>query len=132
MRIGRRNWAALAMMAEQGADPGGSHGAPALAAFQGNEQERGVGERPFQPPIFVEDFENFWRQGQDALLASFAENSRIGQLQIRELKCQDLAGAQPIEQHQTDHSKIAEGAKAVPEIGDFASRERHNDAPGLP
>jgi hypothetical protein len=56
----------------------------------------------------------------------------IGQLEILELKSQDFAGTQPIEQHQADQGEIAKGAEAAPELGDLVSRERHNDAAGLP
>ena len=95
-----------------------------LAAFQGNEQERGVGERAFEPQIFVEDLENFRRQGHDALLVSFAKNPhlRIGQLEILQLESQHFTGAQAIEQHQAYQGEIAKGAKAVPESGDFVCR----------
>ena len=53
----------------------------------------------------------------------------VRKLQIPKLKSQDFTGAQTIEQHQAHHSKVAEGAKAVPEPDDFVSRQRHNDAP---
>jgi hypothetical protein len=93
-----------AVMAEQGAESGGRHGVPTLAAFQRNEQERGVGERPFQPQIFMEHLKDFGRQGQDALPIALAENPhlRLGQLEGLELESQDFARAQTIEQHQAD------------------------------
>ena len=104
MWIGMRNLALAAVMAEQGAESRGRHGAPTLAAFQRNEQERGVGERPLQPQIFIEHLKNFWWQGQDALPIAFAENPhlRFAQLEGLELESQDFARAQTIEQHQAD------------------------------
>ena len=119
MGIGLRDLAAQAVMAEQRAEPGGGHGSPALAAFQGNEQGARVGAGPFQPQIFFEDFDDFRRHGQNALFISFAEDPHlgIGQLEILDLKSQRLAGAQTVEQHQTHQGEIAEGAKAAPELG---------------
>ena len=134
MRIGVRNLAAHAMMAEQRAESGGSHGPATPAAFQGNEQEGRIGERPFQAQIFFDDFDDFRRQRQNAFLVSFAENPHLrrGQLEILELKGQYFAGTQTIEQHQTNKGEIAEGAKAAPELGDFLRRQGYNNAPGLP
>jgi len=122
------------MVAKQRAESGGGHGAPTLAAFQGDEQGRGVGERPFQPQIFFEDLDNFRRQRQNAFFVSFAEDSHLcfGQLQILDLKSQHLARAQTVQQHQAHQGEIAKGAKAAPEPGDYLSREWHNDALGLP
>ena len=122
------------MMPEQRAESGGSQGPPALAAFEGNEQSRRVGERPFQTQILVEDLDDFRGQWQNALLVSLAENPhlRIGQLEILKLESQNFAGAEAIQQHQADQGEIAKGAKAAPELGDLVCREWHNHAPGLP
>ena len=128
------NLTVVAMMAEQRAETGGSQRPAALAAFEGNEQSRGVGERSFETEIWIEDLDEFRRQWQNALLVCFAEDAQlgVGQLEILQLESEDFAGAQAIEQHQTDHGKIAKGAKAAPERGDFVSREGHNNALGLP
>jgi len=95
VRISLGNAAHGAMMAEQRAPPGGSHGSSTLAAFQGNEQGVRVGEGPFQTQIFFEDLENLRWQGQNAFFVSFAEHPHlgIGQLQIRELQSQHLAAS---------------------------------------
>ncbi len=92
------------MMAEQRAEPNGRHGPTPAAAFQGNEQGGGVGERSFQAQIFFQDLDNFLRQRQDALLVSFAEHPhlRFGQLEILELQSQNFTGAQSVQQHQAD------------------------------
>jgi hypothetical protein len=124
MRIGMRDLAAQTMMAKQRAESGGSHGPPALAAFQGNGQRGRVGERLFQPQIFFEDFDDFRRQGQNAFLVSFAEDPhlRIRQLGILDLKSRHLARTQASEQHQAHQGEIAEGVQAAPELGDFLRR----------
>src|SRR5260370_42606019 len=70
--IGVGDLAAPAMMAEQRAEPNGRHGPTPAAAFQGNEQGGGVGERSFQAQIFFQDLDNFLRQRQDALRVSFS------------------------------------------------------------
>ena len=133
MRIGVRDLAAHTVMAEQRAESSGSHGPPALAAFQRNEPGAGVGARPFQPQIFLEDLDDLGGQWQSAFFVSFAADPHlgIGQLKRLELKSQDLAGAQTIEQHEAHQGEIAEGAKAAPEPGDCVCPERHNDTPGL-
>src|ERR1039457_3708597 len=120
-------------MAEQRAEPGGSHGTPTLAALQGNEQGARVGKRPFQPQIFFKDLPDLRWQGENARFVPFAKDPhlRIGQLEIVELKRQHLARTQPIEQHQSYQGKIAKGTKAAPESGDILRRQRHTDAPGL-
>ena len=134
MWVGVRNLASEAMMAKQRAESGRSHSPPALAALEGNEQERGVGKRPFQPQILFQNPDHFLGQRQKAFLVAFPEDSHlgIGQLEIVELKSQDFARAHPIEQHQTHQGQIAEGAKAAPELVDFLCRERHNYGPRLP
>ena len=134
MGVGLRNTTAQAMVAEEGAQSGGCHGPSPPTAFQGDEQGRGVGERPFQPQIFFKDLDHFRRQRQNAFLVPFAEDSHVcfGELQILDLKSQHLARAQTVQQHQAHQGEIAKGAKAAPELGDFLSREWHNDALGLP
>ena len=134
MWVGVRDATASPMMPEQRAESGESHGPSALSAFQGNEQRGRVSERPFQPQIFVEHLDDFRGQWQNALLVSFAEDThlRVGQLQIVELKGEDLRGAQAIKQHQADQGEIAKGAKAAPEFCDIVGRERYDDALGLP
>jgi hypothetical protein len=63
--------------------------------FPGNEQGGRVGEGSFQTQIFFEDVDNFLRQGQDALLVSFAEHPQLclGQAEILQLESQDFAGS---------------------------------------
>ena len=120
-------------MAEQRAESSRSHGPTPAAALQGNEPGGGVGEGPFQAQIFFEDLADFLGQGQEALLVSFAEHPqlRLGEAEILPPQRQDFAGAQAIEQHEAHQGEIAKGAKAVPELRDFFSREGHDDAPGL-
>ena len=62
-----------------------------------------------------------WGSVQDALFVSFAtdEHLSIGELEIADLKSQDLAGTQAIRQHQTHQSEIAEGTEVAPESGDL-------------
>ena len=117
MRVGMAHKSAQAMMAEQRAQPGGSHGPPSPAAFQGNEQGRGVGQGPFQPQIFFQNFDDLLGQRQDAPFPALAENAQLGvrQLQILQFEGQNFAGTQAVKQHQAHHSEIAKGAKAAPE-----------------
>jgi hypothetical protein len=70
-------------------------------------------------------------QWQVALFPAFAQNAQLGlgQLQIFELKGQNLAGTQPIQQHQAHDSKIPEGMEAVPETSDLFGGERLDHAP---
>src|SRR6266403_2395803 len=55
----------------------------------------------------------------------------LGELQVSQLKSQDLAGAQTIEEHQAHESQIAIGAETLPELRDFFRREWHDDPPIL-
>jgi hypothetical protein len=133
MRVCGGNPAARAMVTEQRAESGGSHGLSSPRAFQANKQGRHIGRWPFQAEIGSEDLNDLCRQRQDALPVAFAENSHlgIGQFEILKLKGEDLARAQTIEQHQTHDRQIPEGAETVPESGDFFGRQRYDYTPGL-
>ena len=78
MGVGLRNATAQAMMAEQEPQSGGCHGPSPLAAFQRNEQGRGIGERSFESHILFEHFDDFRRQRHHAFLVAFAENPHVG------------------------------------------------------
>ena len=74
--------------------------------------------------ILFQDVADFWRQRQDARAVAFAEHAhlRVGQLQVGEPESEDFTGTQTIQQHQPHQGEIAEGTKAVPELGDFVCR----------
>jgi len=93
----------------------------------------GVGERPFQAKITLEGFQNLAGQWQGTLFSTLAENAQqgIGQFQIFELERQDLTGTQAVQQHQTDHRKVAERAKAGPELSDLVCSEGLDHTSGL-
>ena len=133
MGIGLRDLGGQAMVTEQRAQSGWGEGQSAMAAFQTDEQRRGVGQRPFQMQILFQHGADFFGQRQDALLVSFAQHAhlRVGQLQVGELESEDFTGAQAIEQHQAHQGEIAEGTKAVPELADLFGGEGDDDAPGL-
>ena len=59
MWIGVGNLAAAAMVTEQRAESGHSHGLSAPASFQRNEQGGGIGGGPFQAEIALEDGNEF-------------------------------------------------------------------------
>ncbi len=82
------------MMAEQRAESGSCHRLTAPTAFEGNEQIRGVGQRPFQTEVALQHFHDLGGQGQGTLVLTLAQNvqERIGQFQIFELERQYLAG----------------------------------------
>jgi hypothetical protein len=105
----------------------------AVPAFQGDEQGWRVGQRPFQAQVAPEHFEDFRGQRYNAILVSFAKRTQLalGELQVSQLKSQDLAGAQTIEEHQAHESQIAIGAETLPELRDFFRREWHDDPPIL-
>jgi hypothetical protein len=132
--IGGADLTAQSMMPEQRAESRRCHGLTTALTFERNEKMRGVGERPFQAEITPEGFQNLAGQWQDTLFPALAQNvqKRIGRFQIFELEGQDLTGTQAIQQHQTDHSKIAERAKAGPELGDLLCSERLDHPAGLP
>ena len=121
------------VMPEQRAEPSGSHGLTPLSAFQGDEQRGRVGQGPFQAQIVSEHLNDFRGQRHDALLVSFSVDPHLvlGELQVFQLKPQDLAGTQTVEEHQAHQAKIAKGAEASPELRDFIGRERHDDSPVL-
>jgi hypothetical protein len=99
MGVGLRNVTAQAMMAEQGTQSGWRHGPPPLAAFQRNEQGRGIGERSFQSHILFKHFDDFRRQRHHAFLVAFAENPHVGvgELKIFESESQNLTGTQTVQ-----------------------------------
>ena len=101
MRMGVTHLAELAMMPEQRAKAGRGHGLTTLSALQGDEQSGRIGQRPFQAQIVSEDFKNFWGQRHDALLVAFTNQAHlaVAELQVFQLKSQDLAGAQTVEEH---------------------------------
>ena len=74
-----------------------------------------MGEGSFQVQIMVEGLDDFGGQGQDAGLASLAEDAQlgIGELQILELEGQDLTRTQAIQEHQAHQGEIAESAEAT-------------------
>jgi hypothetical protein len=57
--------------------------------------------------------------------------ARFGEQEIFQLELQNLARAQAVLQHESDHGEIAEGAKAFPEAGDLVSGEGHDHAARL-
>src|SRR5208282_1700658 len=63
----------------------------------------------------------------------FAKRTQLAlsELQVFQLKSQDLAGTQTIEEHQAHESQIAIGAETLPELRDFFRREWHDDPPIL-
>src|SRR6516165_1611036 len=130
MGVGVTDLTPHSMMTEQRAEPGGSQGLPALAAFERDEQRRRVGQRPFQAQIVSEYLKDFRGQRHQALLVSFAMDAHLafGELHIFQFQCQDLAGTQTIKEHQADQPEIAISTEALPELGDFFSREGHDDA----
>jgi hypothetical protein len=99
MGVRGRDFAAQSMVAEQRAKSRGRHRLTPAAAFQGNEQRGGVGQRPFHPQVALENFHDFAGQRQGTRFPTLAENVQlhIGQFQIFDLKRQDLAGTQAIE-----------------------------------
>lgn len=121
------------MVPEQRTKPGRTHRLAALLAFQANEKGGCIGEWTFQVQIASEHLQDFPGQRDKAFLVSFAMHAHlaIGELQVFELESQDLAGAQAIEKHQPDQCEITEGGEALPELGDFLGRERHDDPPLL-
>ena len=133
MGMGLADLGKLAMVTEQRAESCRGHGLTALVAFQGDEQSGRVGPGPFPARIVPEHFEDFRRQGYDALLASFAEHPHLafGELQVLRLKRQDLAGAQTIEEHQAYQGETAKGAEALPEFSHFFGRQGHDDPSDL-
>jgi len=57
--------------------------------------------------------------------------ARFEEQEILQLELQDLARAQAVLQHESDHGEIAEGAKAIPEAGDLVSGKGHDHAARL-
>ena len=121
------------MMTKKRAEAGRGHGPTALSTFQRNEQSGGVGQWPFVAQIMSQDFENIRRQRHEALFVSFAADAHlaVSELHVFQFQGQDLAGAQAVEEHQPDQCEIAIGAEALPKLGDFFGRERHDHRPIL-
>src|SRR5450631_1855063 len=121
------------MMAEQRTESGGGQGLSALPAFQADEHERGVGERPFQTQIGGERVDQFLRERQEALLVALAKDSylRTGQLNIFQLESTNFNRTQTVKQHQTHHRQIAKGVEASPELFYLLAGERKDDELGL-
>ena len=74
VRIGGPDLAAQSMMPEQRAETCRCHGLATAPAFEGNEKMRGVGERPFQAKITLEDFQDLAGQWQGTLFLALAQN----------------------------------------------------------
>ena len=125
--------AAHPMVPEQRTKPGRTHRLATLLAFQANEKGGCIGERTFQVHITPENLQDFRGQRDMALFVPFAMDAHlaVGELQVFELQSQDLAGAQAIEEHQSDQCEITEGAEALPEFGNVLGRKRHDDPPLL-
>jgi hypothetical protein len=66
----------------------------ASTAFEGNEQTRRVGQRPFQAEITLQYIQDLPGQWQGALLLALTQNVQegVGEFQIFELEGQDLTG----------------------------------------
>src|SRR5256885_10071771 len=117
MRIGLRNLAGDAMMAEQGAESGRGHGLSTMAAFEADEQRKRVSVRPFQPQIILQDVDDWLGQRQESLLVSLTEDAHLcrGQLGILELKGQHFKRPPAIGQNPTPYRQDAKGTKATSE-----------------
>src|SRR6516164_4686398 len=125
--------AAHPMVPEQRSKPDRTHRLAALPAFQANEKGARVGEWTFQEQVAPENLQDFRGQRDKTLLVPFAIDAHlaVGELWVFELQSQDLTGAQAVEEQQADEREIAVGAEALPELGDFFGRERHDDSPIL-
>ena len=133
MGVGVTDSTPHSMMAEQRTEASCSHGLATLATFERNKQNGRVGQRPLQAQIVSEYFEDFRWQRDDAFLISFARDAHlaVGELHVFQFQCQDLTGAQAVEEHQPDQCEITIGAEALPKLGDFLGRKRHDDSPFL-
>jgi hypothetical protein len=55
----------------------------------------------------------------------------FGKREVLQLQREDFAGAQAVEQHQSNDRQIAELSEASPELSDLLGRERDNDTAWL-
>jgi hypothetical protein len=96
--IGGRDLAMQSMVPEQRAESGRRHRLTTPTAFEGNEQIRGVGQRPFQAQVTLKHLHNLDWQWQGALFPALAQIMLLprGHFQILELERQDLTGTQSI------------------------------------
>jgi hypothetical protein len=83
--------------------------------------------------VVFEDLKSIRGEGQEALLAALTQDMKASfrEQEIFQPELQDLARAQAVLQHESDHGEIAESAKAFPEAGDLLSGEGHDHAARL-
>ena len=76
----------------------------------------------------MQDLQGVGGQGHETLLMTLAENFKpsFGEREILQLELKHFAGAQAVEQHQSDDGQIAKGAKAFPETGHLLSGKGHD------
>jgi len=72
--IGGPDLAAQWMMSEERAESRRSHGLTTAPTFQRSEKIRGVGERPFQVKITLEDSQDLAGEWQGTLFPALAQN----------------------------------------------------------